>query len=52
MKTCGYCGRSLTNEDIKEYHPDPDGDWSNDLEEEQCAFCGYHATFIETSYQQ
>lgn len=49
-KRCGYCGKYLKEEDIKEYHPNPDGDWSNDLNEQQCPYCGYHSFDIEEKY--
>lgn len=46
-KICGYCGKYLKEEDIKEYHPNPDGDWNDDLNEQQCPYCGYHSFDIE-----
>lgn len=43
-KKCWFCGKELTQDEIKEYYP-----YYSDFksEEEQCPYCGYHNVFIE-----
>lgn len=47
---CGFCGKKLSQDDIKEYYPNPDNIRDDDLKEEQCPYCGYHADVIENEY--
>lgn len=51
-KKCAYCGRELTQDEIKDYYKDnPHYEWliEHDLisEQEMCPYCGYHNDFIE-----
>ena len=44
-KKCWFCGKELTQDEIKEYYPPYRVDFISD--EEQCPYCGYHNDFIE-----
>ena len=46
---CGFCGKELTEEDICEYWPSFS---DSPIDEEQCPYCGYHNTLIETPYNE
>ena len=46
---CGFCGKELTAEDICEYWPNLSDE---PIDEEQCPYCGYHNTLIETPYNE
>ena len=51
-KKCAYCGKELTQDEIKDYFEN-DPKYQNMVyqglisEEEQCIQCGYHNVFIE-----
>ena len=47
---CGFCSKELTMDEIEEYIPNY-GKKDDDLDEEQCPYCGYHSTFIEDKYE-
>ena len=51
-KKCAYCGRELTQDDIKDYYEDSTYcQWliaHDELnEQEMCPYCGYHNDLIE-----
>ena len=51
-KKCAYCGKELTQDDIKDYYEgNPYCQWlvNHDLisEQEMCPHCGYHNDLIE-----
>lgn len=48
---CGFCGKELTMDEIEEYIPDY-GKHDEDIDEEQCPHCGYHADFVENKYEE
>ena len=52
MRKCGYCGKEMNDNEVKDYHPNPDSSWENDLDEEQCPYCGYHSTLIEDQFEE
>jgi len=51
-KKCAYCGKELTQDEIKDYFEN-DPKYQNMVyqglisEEEQCPYCGYHNDLIE-----
>lgn len=51
-KKCAYCGRELTQDEIKDYYEgNPHCQWlvDHDLinDQEMCPYCGYHSDLIE-----
>ena len=44
-RICGFCGRVLDEDEIEEFFIEDE-----DMDEDQCPYCGYHAPLISEPY--